>query len=99
MTSLIQDRFDLKFYKLWEAAKNVLKDASSRQTFNTQVVVFIKNGYKNELVALLFVRACSSHSSDSNQGTDEQILIEFDIDGFHQHLPAYSKVHAVYPNI
>jgi hypothetical protein len=95
----MQDRFDLKFYKLWEATKNVLEDASSRQTFNTQVVVFIKDGYKNELVALLFVRACSSYSSDSNQGSDEQILIAFDIDGFHQHLPAYSKAHAVYPNI
>jgi FMN phosphatase YigB (HAD superfamily) len=174
VTSLIQESFDLKFYKFWEAAKNVLEDASSGQTFSAQVIVFIEDSYKNvledassgqtfstqvvvfiedsyknvledassgqtfsaqvivfiedsyknvledassgqtfstqvvvsiedsyknELVLVLFVRACSSHSSDSNQRTNEQILIEFDIDGFHQHLPPYSKVYAVYPNI
>jgi len=53
----------------------------------------------NELVALLCVRLYSSHSSDSHQETSEQIFIEFDIDDFHQHFPAYSKVYAGYPNI
>ena len=67
--------------------------------FNTQVVVFITNGYKNELVALPCVLVYPSHRSDSNHRTAEQILIEFDNDEFHQHFPAYSKVYAVYPNI
>jgi len=61
--------------------------------------MFIKDSYKNELVAVLYVHVCTLHSSDSNQGTAEQIFIEFDIDDFHQHLPAYSKVYAGYPNI
>jgi hypothetical protein len=54
VTSLIQGRIDLKFYKLWEAAEKLLNDASSRQTFSTQAVVFIKDSYKNEPVAVLF---------------------------------------------
>jgi len=101
VTSLIQDRIDLKFYKLWKAPEKLLKDASSRQNFSTQVVAFIEDSYENELVHvdLLSVRVCSSQSSDSNQGTAEHIFIEFDINEFHQHLPAYSKVCVVYPTI
>jgi hypothetical protein len=53
VTSLLNDRIDLKFYKLWEAGESTLKDASSRQTSSSQIVVFIKDSYKNELVALL----------------------------------------------
>jgi len=94
-----KDRIDLKFYKLLKTTEKLLKDASSRQTFSTQVVVFITNSYKNELLSPPCLRVYSSHSSDSNQRTAEQIFIEFYIDEFHQHFPAYSKVYAVYPNI
>ena len=80
------------FTNFGKQQKNYWKTPQAGQTFSTQVIVFIKDSYKNELVALLCVRLCSSHSSDSNQWTAEQIFLEFDIDDFHQHLPAYSKI-------
>lgn len=60
----------------------------------------VHNGQLQKWASSSAVRECMFFTQlRFDQGTAEKIFIEFDTDEFHQHLPAYSKVHVVYPNI